>query len=252
MAQVVGNLLTNSTKFTAKGGTVTLELEENLIDGMAVMRVRDTGTGITQSMLPKLFEPFVQAEESLDRSKGGLGLGLALVKGVVEMHGGQVKAHSEGPGTGAEFVIWLPAELGEPAMERANRQSSRPAPRRVLVIEDNEDAADSLRAALEFSEHQVEVAYNGPEGLKKAREFRPEVVLCDIGLPGMTGYDVARALRGDEVLSKVHLVALTGYALPDDQRRASEAGFDHHVPKPPSLEMLQELFANLPSSEVEK
>jgi PAS domain S-box-containing protein len=246
MAQVVGNLLNNSAKFTPKDGTVLLELEEVTTDGMAVLRVRDTGAGVAPAMLPKLFDPFIQADESLDRSKGGLGLGLALVKGIVEMHGGLVEAHSDGLGTGAEFVLRLPAELGTADVTLVKKPSDRPAPRRVLVIEDNVDAAESLRDALEFGEHQVEVAHDGIDGLAKARKFKPDVVLCDIGLPGMTGYDVARAFRGDEVLGRAHLVALTGYALPNDQQQAREAGFEQHLAKPPSLEDLDELLANLP------
>jgi PAS domain S-box-containing protein len=251
MAQVVGNLLTNASKFTGRDGQVVLTLAEDATARTGVVRVKDSGVGVAPNMLRRLFEPFMQADDSIDRSRGGLGLGLALVKGIVELHGGQVEVHSEGPGTGAEFVVRLPAELGEPARERMGRQSSRPPPRRVLVIEDNVDAADSLRDALGFGEHQVEVAYSGAEGLKKAREFKPEVVLCDIGLPGMTGYEVARAFRGDEALRTARLVALTGYALSDDERRAREAGFDQHLPKPPSLEKIEELLSSLPSPDAQ-
>ncbi len=247
MAQVVGNLLANSRKFTPSGGTVLLEVEEDVPNDMAILRVRDTGAGISPTTLPKLFDPFFQADESLERSKGGLGLGLALVKGIVEMHGGLVEATSDGLGTGAEFVLRIPAELRELELQRVQKTSSRPPSRRILVIEDNVDAAESLRDALEFGGHQVQVAHEGVGGLNKAREFKPHVVLCDIGLPGMTGYDVARAFRGDPLLGSAHLVALTGYALPDDQRRAQEAGFDQHLAKPPRLEEIEELLANLAS-----
>jgi two-component system CheB/CheR fusion protein len=248
IAQVVGNLLANAAKFTVPGGQVVLEIAGDASDGQAVMRVCDTGTGISPDMLESLFEPFVQADESLDRSKGGLGLGLALVKGIVELHGGTVEARSAGLGAGAEFVVRLPVEIGEALPPEPSRPSSRPPPRRILVIEDNRDAADSLRDVLELGEHQVEVAYTGPDGLKVAKELKPEVVLCDIGLPGMSGYEVARALRADESLRSAWLVALTGYALPEDERRATEAGFDRHLPKPPSIEQIEELLAGLPAA----
>jgi len=177
-----------------------------------------------------------------------LGLGLALVKGIVEMHGGIVEAHSKGPGTGAQFVVRLPTELAEPAAALQGGTSTRPQPRRVLVIEDNVDTADALRDALEFGDHQVAVAYTGPEGIQKAHEFKPEVVLCDIGLPGMDGYEVACVLRADETLKNTFLVALSGYALPEDLQRATLAGFHRHLAKPPSLEMIEELLENLPTA----
>ena len=199
-------------------------------------------------MLPRLFEPFVQADTSLARTRGGLGLGLALVKGVVEMHGGTVTAHSEGLGTGAEFTIRLPLRESAPVARPSATKMPRLAPRRVLVIEDNVDAAESLREALEFGEHEIEVAYNGPEGLAKAREFKPEVVLCDIGLPEMDGYAVAKVFRADEALRSTYLVALTGYARPEDGVRAKEAGFDQHLAKPPSMEQLEQVLAAAPAA----
>jgi two-component system CheB/CheR fusion protein len=173
---------------------------------------------------------------------------LALVKGLVELHGGEVSAHSDGLGKGAEFVVRLPLDLVDAGELRASRPEVEHRPRRVLIIEDNIDAADSLSEALEFGEHEVTVAYNGPEGLERARELKPEVVLCDIGLPGMDGYEVARAFRADAALRGTYLVALSGYALPEDLQRASEAGFDRHLAKPPSLEKLEELLASLPAS----
>jgi two-component system CheB/CheR fusion protein len=191
-----------------------------------------------------LFEPFMQAEATLDRSKGGLGLGLALVKGLVEMHGGEVRAHSDGPGKGAEFVVELPLEATSADRASPTAVGAKPSGRRVLVIEDNVDAADSLREVLAFGDHVVEVAYNGPQGLARAREFKPEVVLCDIGLPGMDGFEVARAFRADDALKGVFLVALSGYALPEDLQRAQEAGFDRHLAKPPSLEKLESVLAD--------
>jgi PAS domain S-box-containing protein len=252
LAQACGNLLGNAVKFTQRGGRVMLTLELDAPTQMAIIRVRDTGVGVHPDLLPRVFEPFVQADDTLDRSKSGLGLGLALVKSVIELHGGTVDIESQGLGTGVEFIVRLPVEaqailpLGDP-----KGPPSRPPPRRILLIEDNADAADSLRDVLELGSHQVKVAYSGAEGLEVAKEFKPEVVLCDIGLPGMSGYEVARALRADETLRSAHLVALTGYALPEDLGRAAEAGFDHHLAKPPSPEKLQELLAQLARPERE-
>ncbi|MBI2895074.1 MAG: PAS domain S-box protein [Deltaproteobacteria bacterium] len=240
LAQIVGNLLQNAVKFTPRGGRTTVSVQADAAVGQAVLVVRDTGTGIAPELLPRVFEPFTQADTSLDRGKGGLGLGLALVKGLVEMHGGSVSAASEGPGTGATFTIRVPLAVGDETTARTRPEPrGERATRRVLVIEDNVDAADSLRDALELGGHSVEVAYAGPEGIEKARAFKPDVVLCDIGLPGMDGYAVARELRADEALRQVRLVALTGYARPQDVAKAREAGFDAHLAKPPSFEALE-------------
>jgi len=174
-----------------------------------------------------------------------LGLGLALSKGLVELHGGAITAHSTGVGQGAEFVVRLPLALDEIVSDEPVRLST-PASggrRRVLIIEDNIDAADSLREALEFNEYEVEVAYTGPSGIAKSRVYKPEVVLCDIGLPGMDGFEVARVFRADGALKGTRLVALSGYALPEDLQRSREAGFDQHLAKPPSMETLQEALA---------
>jgi PAS domain S-box-containing protein len=198
LAQVVGNLLTNAAKFTGRGGHVSIAIATDGAARSAVVRVADTGVGMAPEMLSRLFQPFAQAETTLDRSRGGLGLGLALVKGLVELHGGEVSASSTGLGQGTEIVVRLPLEVAEASLPAPSHPASAPRGRRVLVIEDNLDAADSLREVLEFGLHEVIVAYNGPEGLSKAREFRPEVVLCDIGLPGMDGFEVARAFRADE------------------------------------------------------
>jgi two-component system CheB/CheR fusion protein len=246
IAQAVGNLLQNAAKFTERGGHVVLALEEDATRRMAVIRVGDTGVGIGADVLPRLFQAFTQADSTLDRSRGGLGLGLALVKGLVEMHGGTVEARSDGLGMGAEFTIRLPLDPEAADSGSADVGPLRAPARRVLIIEDNVDGADMLRQALELGEHEVEVAYNGPDGLNKARVFKPEVVLCDIGLPGMDGYDVARALRSDPALRTVFLVALTGYALPEDLAKALDAGFDQHLAKPPSLDLLEQVLASAP------
>jgi PAS domain S-box-containing protein len=245
LTQVVGNLLQNAAKFTDRGGTTWVRVTADSAQHQAVIEVEDNGIGIAPGVLERLFQPFVQADQTLDRSLGGLGLGLALVKGLVELHGGTVAARSAGLGEGSAFEVRLPLVHAEIAvtLPAAKERTRR---RRVLVIEDNVDAADSLHMALEFCGHQVTVAYSGHEGLASARELRPQVVLCDIGLPGMDGYEVARTLRADDTLRGLYLVALSGYALPEDLKRAEDAGFDQHLAKPPSLEKIEELLNNLP------
>ncbi|HYD40910.1 MAG TPA: ATP-binding protein [Anaeromyxobacter sp.] len=240
LAQIVGNLLQNAAKFTPSGGRVLLALDA--AGAKARLRVRDTGAGLTPETLGRLFQPFMQADVTLARTDGGLGLGLALVKGLVELHGGTVRAQSEGPGKGAEFVIELPRSDGATATAPAAPPPPR-LRRRVLVIEDNVDAAESLRDALALEGHEVEIAFLGADGIERARAWGPDVVLCDIGLPDVAGHEVARAFRGDPVLRQTFLVALTGYALPEDQKRAREAGFDEHLAKPPSMRRLAELLA---------
>jgi two-component system CheB/CheR fusion protein len=244
LTQMIGNLLHNAAKFTPSGEKVLVSLTST--EQRAAVEIVDTGVGIDADMLPKLFEPFSQAERSLARTRGGLGLGLALVKGLVEQHGGQVEAHSDGPGTGARFTLEFPLDEQAIAPLEARPAHTVDRGRKVLIIEDNPDLAESLKEALQFSDHEVLVASDGRQGIKKARDFKPEVLLCDIGLPEMDGYEVARALREDPELKDVFLVALSGYAGPEDQRRAAEAGFDRHVGKPPSMEQLGELFAQAP------
>ncbi|HSD21463.1 MAG TPA: ATP-binding protein [Anaeromyxobacter sp.] len=245
LAQVMGNLLQNAAKFTPRGGNVSVSVEGDSSRGHATVQVQDTGRGIAPEILPHVFEAFTQADNSLDRSKGGLGLGLALVKGMVEMHGGSVSAASQGPGMGATFTITLPLETAIQPEQSPRRSRSGARPCRVLIIEDNVDAADSLRDVLELGAHVVTVAYSGPEGLAKARAFRPDVVMCDIGLPEMDGYAVARAMRADAELGRLTLIALTGYAQPEDVAEARAAGFDVHLAKPPSIEMLEQVLAGV-------
>ena len=244
LAQVVGNLLQNAAKFTGKGGRTQVSLAVDPGTRRAIIRVADTGAGISPELLPRLFQPFAQADDTMDRSQGGLGLGLVLAKGLVELHGGAISVHSQGIGRGTEFIVRLPLD-GELDAKTPTPVDASPRVRRVLIIEDQADAAQSLREALELCGHQVEVAENGPAGLTRARAFCPEVVLCDIGLPGMDGYEVARAFRADEALRDAFLVALSGYALPEDLRRAAEAGFDRHLAKPPRLDQLEKLLSSL-------
>jgi signal transduction histidine kinase/CheY-like chemotaxis protein len=245
LAQVLGNLLHNAAKFTQPGGRVDVQLDEE--EGQARLRVRDTGMGIPAEALATIFEPFIQGKQGLDRGAGGLGLGLALVKGLVEMHDGTILARSEGAGRGAELEVHLPAvPPAAPYAPPPERETGGAPPRRVLVIEDNLDAAESLREVLLLSEHRVEVAHDGPSGIEIARALAPEVVLCDIGLPGMDGYAVARAFRADDTLRGCTLVALTGYALADDRQRALAAGYDEHLAKPPDLAALEKVLAAMP------
>jgi two-component system CheB/CheR fusion protein len=248
IVQVIGNLLHNSAKFTQAGGKATVSVEANVDLRHAIVRVRDTGVGIAPELLPRVFEPFSQADTTLDRSKGGLGLGLALVKGLVEMHGGTASVESDGLDRGAQFTVRFPLETAELPAAPARVVIAPSPPRRILVIEDNVDAADSLREVLELGEHMVEVAYSGPAGIERAREFLPDVVLCDIGLPDMDGYQVARAMRANPALRETTLVALTGYAAPEDITRSREAGFDSHLAKPPSLEKIEEAIAPRPGA----
>jgi PAS domain S-box-containing protein len=241
ISQAVGNLLQNATKFTAARGVVSVMLEEE--GAMAVVRVSDDGEGIDRALLGHVFEPFVQAERGLARQRGGLGLGLALVKGLIELHEGSVSAASEGPGRGSQFTIRLPL-ASHPAAGCARPDEPRTTgARSILIIEDNPDAGQSLADAMALSGHCARVARDGRSGLALAREIRPDVILCDIGLPDIDGFEVARTLRADWALRSTRLIALSGYAQPGDKQRAREAGFDAHLRKPPSLDELRELLA---------
>jgi PAS domain S-box-containing protein len=242
VSQVVGNLLQNAAKFTPRGGATVAAVA--VADGRAELQVRDQGIGIDPALIGRLFEPFAQAERGLARTQGGLGLGLALVKGLVELHGGSVGAHSEGPGRGSEFVVLLPlapAPGAAPAEKGAQRERGA---RTVLVIEDNLDSAQTLAEVLALNGYRVQVATDGRSGLARARELRPDVVLCDIGLPDLDGYQVALTLRSDAALRATYLVALSGYAQEEDRRLAAQAGFDAHLPKPSPIGDLLAVLSN--------
>jgi two-component system CheB/CheR fusion protein len=248
LVQVLENLLDNAAKFThGPGGRIWLEAGGE--PGQVVLRVRDNGTGMLPQFVPHVFDLFMQQDRALDHSHGGLGIGLTLVRGLVEQHGGTVGASSAGPGQGSEFVVRLPtANLAPPGdrVEPAPEQSRDPGARlRVLVVEDNADCAQALAILLRLGAHQVLIAPDGPAALEAARGFRPDVVLLDIGLPRMDGYEVARRLRALEGLERVTLVAVTGYGQDKDRRRARKAGFDHHLVKPVEATVLRDLLARV-------
>ncbi len=248
LEQVLGNLLNNSAKYTAPGGLIRLSVEPD--GGEVVVRVRDTGIGIRAEMLPKVFDMFVQVGEHRDHAQGGLGIGLSLVKTLVEMHGGSITANSDGPGHGCEFVVRLPLLVGDLPSRSTERghgrgTDARPHRRRILVVDDNVDAARSLSRLLERLYGQdVRVAHDGPEALAAADEFLPQVVLLDIGLPGMDGHEVARRLRGRPEFAGALIVALTGWGQEDDLARSREAGFDHHLVKPADPDAIRDLLIN--------
>ena len=249
LLQVAGNLLDNARKFTGRGGRVSVEVREVTGEHQAIFSVRDTGVGIAADLLPHLFTVFTQAVQGIARSHGGLGLGLAVVKGLVELQGGKVRVASPGPGHGAEFTVQLPLEPEPPVLVEAGRQPrATQGPTRILIIEDNRDAADSLELLLRVLGHEVRVAYTGPDGVELAGNWLPEVVLSDIGLPGLDGYGVARALRLNPATARVRLIAVTGYGSETDRRLALEAGFDHHLTKPVDHEVLLSLIG-LPGAE---
>ena len=229
LAQCIVNLLNNAAKYTAPGGRLQVETAEE--DGEAIIRVSDNGEGIASDLLPHVFDLFVQGDRALDRAQGGLGIGLCVVRQLIEQHGGSVTARSEGVGKGSTFEIRLP--LAQPPASR-RAAGPRPAgpPRRVLIVDDNSDAADSLALVLQLEGHRVETAYNGSDALARILPFDPDVVLLDIGLPQMDGYEVARRIRTMPIGERVRLVALTGYGQAEDLERSRAAGFDAHIVKP--------------------
>jgi PAS domain S-box-containing protein len=243
LVQVVQNLLHNAAKYTPERGRI--EISARREGEEVVLSVKDNGVGMNAEMLRSAFDPLRQGRQALDRPQGGLGVGLTLVQRLVALHGGKVEAQSAGPDQGSEFIIRLPRHHGQspsaPAQERAERETAAPR-RRVLVIDDNSDAAHALRFLLEQDGHDVRVATESLTGLELAREFRPDFLLLDIGLPKMSGYDIARSVRSDPQLSGVRIVAVTGYGEVYDRARSAEAGFDHHLVKPVEYSALQELF----------
>lgn len=239
LAQVLDNLLDNARKFTPPPGEVTLRLAAGNDPEQAELVLRDTGMGIEPEILPHVFEVFAQADRSLDRSRGGLGLGLSVARGLVELHGGTLEVKSGGVGQGTELTLRLPREPEPPALASDSIPGLKVRERRhILVVEDNRDAAECLRLLLEIHGYVVSVAYTGPDGVETAKSVQPDVVLCDIGLPGMSGYAVAGTLRALPETAAARLIAVTGYGSAEDRERALQAGFDLHLVKPVDPERL--------------
>jgi PAS domain S-box-containing protein len=244
LTQVLLNLLNNAAKYTPPGGRITLSAREE--NGEAVLSVRDTGIGLAPEHVPVVFEMFSQVAPALERSQGGLGIGLALARGLVELHGGRIEARSEGLDRGSEFIVRLPladaSQDSAHALTPADEAAALPS-LRVLIVDDNRDAAESLGELLRMSGHEVAVAHSGEEGLAAAAAFHPALALLDIGMPGMNGYELARRLREQPWGAGVVLAALTGWGQQDDKRRAFEAGFDHHLTKPVEAGALDAVLA---------
>jgi signal transduction histidine kinase len=246
ISQVCVNLIENAAKYTRDEGNIWLSVEADPNAENAVLRVRDSGVGLRSEMLERVFDLFEQAELPTDRNKAGLGIGLSLVRGLVDLHGGSVRAFSDGADQGSEFVVELPRQRSAdvPVKKRGVTSPRSTAPLRLLIIDDNVDAADGL--ALQFrsiSAHEVELAYTGSSGVAAALEFAPDVVLLDIGLPDIDGYEVARRLRAHECMARIPLIAMTGFGGAPDRARAEAAGFDHFMVKPVAYRDLQDLVA---------
>jgi PAS domain S-box-containing protein len=246
LSQVISNLLGNAAKFTEKPSQISLSVERT--EDEVIISVRDCGVGMTPDVLARIFNLFVQADTELARSRGGLGIGLTLVKRIVELHGGTVEASSQGLSQGSEFVVRLPvsAQTHAPSKPGMYTPLSPPkqAGRRILVVDDNVDAATSVVKLLKLWGHEVQTAFSGPEALETARRFRPQIVLLDIGMPGMSGYEVAKKLRAQPEFQSLVITALTGYGQAEDRRRSQEAGFNHHLTKPPDPFALAELLTS--------
>ena len=245
LAQVFANLLNNSAKFSDRGQPISIALAREGDD--AVVRVRDAGVGIAADALPKIFDMFGQADGDGSRKSGGLGIGLSLVKRITEMHGGTVAAHSGGVGRGSEFVVRIPATAGQrPAAHHEQPAISIPLlKRRILVVDDNTDAAESLAALLSINGHETRLAHDGLQAVEEAKEFKPDVVFLDIGMPTLDGHETARRIRQEPWGKNMVLVALTGWGQSEDRRRSQEAGFNHHLVKPADPTVVAKLISSL-------
>jgi CheY-like chemotaxis protein/nitrogen-specific signal transduction histidine kinase len=246
MSQVLLNLINNAAKYMDRAGRIWVIAERR--SDQVLIRVKDTGIGIPAEMLPRIFDMFTQVDRSLERSEGGLGIGLTLVQRLVELHGGTVEARSEGPGKGSEFVVRLPIAaavmtVGPPGAGGEREEAVMPATRRILVVDDNRDAADSLAMLLRMMGNEVRMAHDGLDAVGAAAAFQPDVVLLDIGLPELNGYEAARRIRQQDSGAGMVLVALTGWGQEEDRRRALAAGFDHHMTKPVDFNDLRKLLA---------
>jgi signal transduction histidine kinase/CheY-like chemotaxis protein len=239
LVQCVGNVLTNAAKYTAAGGEI--RISSRAVGNSAIVEIKDNGAGISPRLLPRVFDLFVQGDRTIDRAQGGLGVGLAVVKRLLEMHGGEVIARSDGEGRGSTFELRLPCTERPPSLA-TETPSVQAARCRVLVIDDNVDAAESAKMLLSLLGQEAEAAYSGTEALERLASFRPDLVLVDLGMPGMDGYEVARRIRNMGDLQNVRIVALSGYGQPEDRRRTAAAGFDDHLVKPVDSELLEQLL----------
>jgi CheY-like chemotaxis protein len=243
LVQGVVNILTNAAKYTDPGGKIKLQTRAE--GSCALVEISDNGAGISPELLPRVFDLFVQGDRTLDRSLGGLGIGLSVAKQLIEMHGGKVAAVSAGLGRGATFQLWLPL-VERPGSQSGDLAPPRQPPKRILIVDDNADAADSLALVLELEGHVTKTGYSAEDALEQAVAFEPDVILLDIGLPRIDGYEVARRVRALRKLDDVKLVALTGYGQGEDLRLAREAGFDDHLVKPVDFGTLSRCLAGLP------
>jgi PAS domain S-box-containing protein len=245
LEQVLGNLLGNACKYSGENSRISLSAQRDATspEPQVIIRVRDNGIGIDPSLLPRVFELFVQASRTLDRAHGGLGIGLTIVHRLVKLHGGSIEAHSDGPGQGSEFIVRLPIMNEAPAtVGHASVLPTPGQPVKLLIVDDNRDGAESMAMLQELIGHQTRLAHTGPDAIEIAREFLPDVILLDIGLPGMDGYEVAKALRDMPALAHSLLIALTGYGSEEDRQRSRDAGFAAHLAKPADQERLQRLI----------
>ena len=249
LSQVVSNLVTNAAKYTPAGGHITIRANQE--HGAVVIRVRDTGMGIAADVLPRVFDLFVQERQAIDRSQGGLGLGLTIVRNLVKRHGGTVSAHSDGPGTGSEFVVRLPKanvtlrreDHPQPVVDQVISPAADAV--RILVVDDSVDGAEMLAAALSAKGYETRVAYDAPAALRIAADFLPAVAFLDIGLPVMDGYELAARLRGLPELNGVRLIAVTGYGQASDRQKTRDAGFQHHFVKPVDLKAIEAVLGEV-------
>jgi PAS domain S-box-containing protein len=251
LAQVFSNLLNNAAKYSEQGGHITLSAEQKADE--VIVRVTDRGIGIPADHLPRIFQLFAQVETASDRSQGGLGIGLSLVKGLIEMHGGKIEAHSEGPGRGSEFVARLPMISAEPISgsytAKEDDESASPAAKyRILIVDDNRLSSDSTATALGLMGHELATARDGIEGIERAQTFRPDVILLDIGLPEVNGFETARRIREQPWGKNIFLIAVTGYGQEEDRRRSLQAGFNYHLVKPLSFSELKDKLSEFATS----
>jgi CheY-like chemotaxis protein len=249
LAQVFANLLNNAAKYTEKGGRIRVTAAR--VGDEVIVSVMDSGIGIVPEVLPRIFDIFSQAQPALAWSQGGLGIGLSLVKGLVELHGGSVEARSEGPGRGSEFVVRLPVEIKAPIAQPAPPgKAHKPGTnRRVLIADDNRDSADSLALLLKIMGNEVGTAYDGEQAVEAAAALRPEVVVLDIGMPKLDGYEACRRIREQPWGQGMFLIALTGWVQAEDRQRTAEAGFNQHMVKPVDPDVLMKLIASLSSEQ---